>query len=179
MAGTAGGPAPYPPPHPARPRRPRIAHARVWEVAIGAATAVVVLLLVLVGSGLLVRSSASAASVTVTEVQWVIQQGTGPTGHGWFGPSYVNVTANDGLPVTVASGGHLTVSLILSDLDVKNHTIARAVATAPFTVTGTTPSLPALVSSGEDDWDLAVTVTVPTVSSSTNATLIITLATTS
>jgi len=139
----------------------------MWELAIGAGTGVIVVLLVLIGSGILVRPSSSGTTVTVDEVEWVILQGTTRGGFGWFGPSYINVTAADGLPATVASGGTLTLSVILANVDSSNHTVSMVTVSPAFRVAGTTPHLPASVVSGADNWDLAVTLVAPSVSSDT------------
>ncbi|HXQ49443.1 MAG TPA: hypothetical protein VN842_06710 [Thermoplasmata archaeon] len=147
----------------------------MWELAIGAVAGVVVVLLVLIGSGILVRPSTATPTVTVTEVQWVLLQGTTRDGFGWFGPSYINVTDADGLPVTVASGWTLTLSVILANLDSSNHTISLVTPSPPFVVDHTTPALPSAVDSGEDDWDLGVTVTAPSVSVDSSYVLVLTL----
>jgi hypothetical protein len=159
-----------------RPRvRHRLTRHQLWEIGIGAAAGVVVVLLILVGSGILVRPSSTAPTVTVIEVQWTILQGETRGGFGWFGPSYVNVTSADGLPVTIGSGESLTMSIILANLDSANHTVSMVTAHPPFSVVRTTPALPSRVDSGEDDWDLAVTVVAPTVTSDTSYTLDLTI----
>ncbi len=110
------------------------------------------------------------------EVEWVILQGTTHGGFGWFGPSYINVTDADGLPTTIPSGGTLTLSVILANVDSSNHTVSMVTASPAFSVAGTTPHFPASVASGADDWDLAVTLVAPSVSSDTTyATVIVTV----
>jgi len=146
---------------------------RMWELGIGAAAGVVVVLLVLIGSGILVRPSSAPPTLTLEGVQWVILQGTTRDGFGWFGPSTINVTGADGLPVTVLSGGTLTLSVILANLDSANHTVSKVTASSFFRVTGTTPGLPASVDSGEDDWDLGVMLTASSVPNDTTVTQLV------
>jgi len=145
---------------------PRPRRARLWTIAVLAATIVVAALLVLIALGILVLSAPATPTVTVTGVEWHIDQGTTSRGIGWFGPSEINTTPYDGFPVSIASGHTFNVVLKLSDLDSVNHSIYSLIVGAPFTFSSSSPRLPALVSSGEDDWSMVVTVTVPTVSSS-------------
>lgn len=151
--------------------KPRFSRRRAVEIAVGVVTGIVVVLLVLIGIGVLVLPSSGPASVTVTEVQWTIHQGTTGLGYGWFGPSTVNVTDADGLPLAVASGTTFSLSLVLSNIDTSNHTIESVSAAGPFRVVGTSPGLPSTVPSGSDDWSLFVTVAAPAVSSGVSYTV--------
>jgi hypothetical protein len=155
-----------------RPRR-RLSRHSVWWIAIGAAAAVVLILLALILRGYLVIPSVSPAQVTITDVVWKIQEGNNSFGLGWFGPSTVDAT--NGLPIEVKSGGTFTVVLVLTSFDVANHTIHTVLASSPFTVAYTSPSLPAVVLSGEDDFALSVKVGAPSVTSDTSYQLVLTI----
>jgi hypothetical protein len=145
--------------------RRRWTRTRLLELLVAFATGVVIVLLVLIGTGILVLPSSSSATVTITAAQWHLEQGTTKFGFGWFGPDVINSTEADGLPIQVASGATFQLALTLSNLDSVNHTIYSVTAGSPFQVTGSTPHLPALVLSGADDWNLAVTIAVPSVAS--------------
>ncbi|HYA57425.1 MAG TPA: hypothetical protein VEH57_03050 [Thermoplasmata archaeon] len=148
---------------------------RLWVALVGVVVAVAVVLLVLVGTGILVLFPAAHPTVTVTGAEWEIQQGLSKLGRGWFGPSPVYQNGTNGFPVTVASGGKFPGVLVLSDLDVRNHTINATVAQLPFSVACTSPGLPAMVVSGQDNWVLDVTFTAPTVTSSETLYLVVTV----
>jgi hypothetical protein len=146
-----------------------------WELLLGGATGFVALLIALVATGVLVLPPPAPATVTIVGVDWTIEEGTTSLGYGWFGPNEINLTETDGLPFDVASAGSFVLVLALSNLDSVNHTIHSTTAVPPFHVTGTTPALPRIVLSGEDDWFLRVSLDAPTVSSSQSYTVALTL----
>ncbi len=146
-----------------------------WELLLGAATVFVAVLIALVATGVFVLPPPAVATVTIVGVDWTIEEGTTSLGYGWFGPNEVNLSETDGLPFEVASGGTFVLVMALSNLDSVNHTIRSATAVPPFNVTGTTPALPRIVLSGEDDWFLRVALDAPTVSSSQSFTVELTL----
>jgi len=139
----------------------RLTRPRLLELLVAFATGIVIVLLVLIGTGTLVLPAASGAKVTIAAAQWHIEQGTTKSGFGWFGPNEINATEADGLPIEVAPGGTFQLVLTLSNLDSVNHTIYSVSAASPFGVVSSVPRLPTLVISGADDWNLAVTVSVP------------------
>jgi len=153
----------------------RFTRTRILEILIGIAAGAVVILLVGIGSGVLTLPSSSPPSVTVDAAQWNILQGTTRGGFGWFGPSTINITDKDGLPIEVASGGTFSLSLSLSNLDSSNHTLFSVEASSPFRTVSTVPTLPRTVPSGEDDWSFTVTLAAPTVSTNTAFTVVLTV----
>jgi hypothetical protein len=158
---------------PASPRPPRSRRrSRILTLAIIAVAIFVVILLVLIGLGVLVLPGPSKPTVTITHIQWTIQQGT-TNGHGWFGNNSINQTEQDGvLPVSVASGGRFTVSIIL--LATSNHTMYSASANNSFVVSGCDPILPT-TPMGVDDFKLTVSLVAPSVSGDTTTVLGLTL----
>lgn len=135
-------------------------------------SAFVVVLLILIGLGTLVLPGPAKPTVTITEVQWTIEQGKDSNGHGWFGNSTINETNEDGLPAQIPSGGVFTVQVTL--LATSNKTIFTATANSPFSVASTIPTLPT-TPVGVDDFVFHVTVNAPNVSSDASYVLMITL----
>ncbi len=121
-----------------------------------------ILLVALIGLGTLRLPSAPPSSVTVSQVDWTILEGTTSTGHGWFGPGSFNSTVSDGFPLTVAAGGSFVVAWAPVNLDVSPHTVSYASVNAPFTVDGTAPGLPCTVPVGDDPTPFGFTIGVPT-----------------
>lgn len=155
----------------------RLTRRRFWQLAIGVATVVVVGLLVMIGLGVLVLPSTAPEKITISEVHWTIIQGTTSTGFGWFGPSERIANNSSGLPLRVTLGHSFTVLLPLTDLDSVNHTIQTVTVVSPFNVMGTSPSVPALVISGMDDFLISVTLGTSGASGDQSYTVQITLGT--
>jgi hypothetical protein len=153
----------------------RLGRSGLLKVLIVIASIVVCALVAMVGLGVLVLPTHSSPTVTVRWALFKIQQGTDKFGHGWFGPDEVNETNWSGFPIQVASGSQFEVVLSISNLDTVNHTIYSAVAAPPFSVAGSSPGLPKLVLSGEDDWQIGVYVDAPSVGSDATYGLTITL----
>ena len=137
-----------------------------WLIVDGVAAAVVVTLLVLIGLHVLVLPSRADPTVTVTSTTLYIQEGNDSFGWGWFGNSTRTFGVNDGYPFHVPSGGTFGLAFLLPIEDSVNHTALSIGAALPFRVIGSTPTLPAPVTVGDDDWQLSVVVQVPSVSDS-------------
>lgn len=147
----------------------------VWTALFAVALAVLVFLLVLIGVGYLrlPSTSSTGAQVTVTAVDWTIEQGTNGHGIGWFGKSQFNYTGATGwFPPTFAAGSELQVSWSISNFDTVNHTVYTVTAGAPFSVARTLPVLPMNVNVGDDGNTLGVWVTT---SSSTSGSYVLDL----
>ena len=157
--------------------RLRLTRRHFWPLAIAVATVVVVALLILIGFGVLVLPSSSPDRITITEVQWTIEQGTTSAGFGWFGPSQRIASNTSGLPVRIALGDKFTMPLSLSDLDSVNHTIQTVSVVSPFSLDRTVPALPAKVISGMDDYVFSVTLGTADASAGHSYTVYITLST--
>lgn len=138
--------------------RLRLTRRHFWQLAIGVATVVVVVLLVMIGLGVLVLPSTPPSTITITKVVWTIQQGETSSGIGWFGPNERIANNSSGLPLRVTLGHSFTVLLPLTDLDSVNHTIQTVSVVSPFALVSTSPSVPALVISGMDDFLISVTL---------------------
>jgi len=96
-----------------------------------------------------------AADVTVTGFNWTFEEGnvsSGPhVGLPWFSQTGDNDSgAANGFPVSVPSGGTLTVSIFLNNWDNISHTIVGVHLHAPFFVVSSTPQPPATVTADED-----------------------------
>lgn len=162
---------PQPPTTRAGFRRRWLTRPRLLRIGIIGMAAFVVILLVLIGLGILVLPS-NPVKVTITAVQWRIDQGTNPDGDGWFGPSWLNETDIDGLPFQVASGG--TFTEVISLLATGNHTLYSASTQSPFQISACRPTLPT-TPVGVDDFNFSVTLVAPSVSTGSSYTLYLTL----
>lgn len=132
-----------------------------WAVIAAAVLVAALLTLVAVGE-LRISSSPSAGTLTVSEVQWTILQGTIiNSSTGWFGPSTFNYTNASGFPLQVAAGSQFIVPLVLSDLGGQSHPMCSALASSPFSVVATHPTLPVKVPAGEDDAGFSFTIQTP------------------
>ena len=146
-----------------------------WTIAVGIAAVLLVVLLSLIALGVLVLPGGSGpAPVTVTAVDFTLQQGTlsRPCGNasepGWFGASTFMYTGVAGNPfVVVAPGGSFSVPLELENYDNNPHTLYSVQADAPFTVTSTSPTLPANLYACQDDALLEIYFTAPTTAGAT------------
>jgi hypothetical protein len=167
-------PAASPSPEPGPRRFRRLTRRQwVWTALFAVALAVLVFLLVLVGVGYLrlPSSSSSKPSVTVTAVDWTVEQGTNGHGVGWFGKNQFNYTGATGwFPPTFAAGSQLQVSWSISNFDNVNHTIYSVSVGAPFSLDHTLPVLPMTVFVGDDGNTLGIWVTT---SSSTSGSYVL------
>lgn len=140
---------------------------RLWAVLFTVAIAVLVLLLVLIGVGYLRLPSSSPAMVTVSEIEWTIEQGSTSDGQGWFGPSHVNDTANQGAPYYYTAGTTFQLSWSAFNRDTANHTVYSVSTLAPFSFVGAHPTLPATVPGGDDSFGFAFDFSTPSSTSGT------------
>jgi len=145
---------------------------RVLNVAVVIAAVVVALIVLLIVLGYLVLPTSPSGEVTLYGVHWEVQQGTTSGGQGWFGPSQFNYSFSEGYPVEVTPGGTVSIPWAFSNYDAVNHTVLTILVGAPYTLVGTSPSLPAVVPSGTDDAFLSVTVQAPS-SPGLNTTLVL------
>jgi hypothetical protein len=104
------------------------------------------------------------SDVTVTGFNWSFEEGTVSTGaHAglpWFGQTADNDSGTvNGFPLSVPSGGTLTVAIYLLNWDNVSHTIVEVHLHAPFFVLSSTPPPPATVTPGSDEY-YQVTVSV-------------------
>src|SRR5271170_1589778 len=133
----------------------------LWTVLLTVATAVLALLLILIGVGYLrlPTTAASSTTITVTEVRWTIEQGTIPTGEGWFGEGEFNYTSADGwISPTFASGSSFSVDWTIVNFDRVNHTIFSVTVNSPFLLVGTHYPLPMNVVVGDNSRPLGLTI---------------------
>jgi len=121
--------------------------------------AAVIVLLVSFGLGWI---SLPGSQLTISSVHWTVEQGTTPSGSGWFGPSEFNFTAANGYPKQVAAGGQFTVTWLFENFDSANHTIYSILAGSPFIIRSASPTLPALIPGGSDSAEIQLTVGTPT-----------------
>jgi hypothetical protein len=141
----------------------KLKRSQLWTIAVGVAAVILATFLALIAFGVLVLPGASPpAPVRVTQVEFTLDQGTNASGRGWFGPSTFNYTGiGYGFPYVVAPGGNFSIPLILENFDTVPHTVYSASASAPFTLTGTSPALPAEVRALQDDAGLQLFVKAP------------------
>ena len=144
----------------------RLTRKQGWIIVDGIAVAVVVALLVLIGLHVLVLPPTSDPTVTVTSVTLNIAEGNDSFGWGWLGNSTRTLGVNEGFPIHVVSAGTFALAFLLPIEDKYNHTAVSLSAAPPFHVVRTTPTLPAQVTVGDDDWQLTVVIQVPSVSDS-------------
>jgi hypothetical protein len=117
--------------------------------------------------GYLSLSPKPAAEVTVTGFNWTFEEGTVSSGaHAgipWFGQSGENDSGSaNGFPISVPSGGTLTVSVFLNNWDNVSHTIVGVHLHAPLFVVSSAPPPPATVTSNEDlYYEVTVSVQAP------------------
>ena len=144
----------------------RLTRTQGWILVDGLAVAFVVALLDLIGLNVLVLTSTPDTTVTVKSVTLNIAEGNDSFGWGWLGNSTRTLGVNEGFPIQVVSAGTFALAFLLPIEDRYNHTAVSISAAPPFQVTRTTPSLPAQVTVGDDDWQLTVVIEVPAVSHS-------------
>lgn len=134
---------------------------RLLTFAISAVAIVVVVLVVMIGTGVLVLPSKDPARVTISMVQLQIEQGTNPSGVGWFGMSTINYTSAEGYPIQVALGGTWSVAYTFFNLDDRPHNITMVTPSPQeyFSIEGTVPALPYAIGAGEDG-AISIIVTV-------------------
>lgn len=132
----------------------------LW-LGVGAVAIVLVVLVTLVAAGVLVLKPSTSATITVSEVELHILQGSLAGGGGWFGPSFINYTAAEGYPIQVAVGGSWSVSWMFDNLDNANHTVYTVGPTPPFTIAASSPALPHTVAAGADRALITFTLGVP------------------
>ncbi len=140
----------------------------IWTALLVVAVGVLVLLLGLIGVGYLRLPTAPAATVTISEIQWTIQEGTTASGVGWFGPSHVNDTANSGLPLSFAAGTTFRLAWGANNRDNVSHTVYSVTATSPpFSWVSSTPALPSTVPIGDDSFGFSFYFSTPSSASGT------------
>lgn len=131
-----------------------------WGVLLAAVAGILIVLLVLIGLGYLVLPGPAPPNVTVTEVSWTLFQGTSH-GHGWFGSSTFNYTANDGYPATFPAGYTFTVAWSPVNFDSVSHTVYTVAVSAPFELVSSHPALPYAVAPGDDSGNFSFYITTP------------------
>ena len=134
----------------------------VWGILYTIAIGVVVLLLILIGVGYLRLPPKTGPSVTISEVEWTVAQGTNSYGQTWFGKSQFNYTPAAGwVPPSFAAGGQLLVTWQVVNYDITSHTICSVTVSSPFILSGTQEPLPMTINPGDDGGALGVWVTTP------------------
>jgi hypothetical protein len=121
----------------------------LWTALFAIAIGVLVFLVVLIGIGYLRLPAASPGTVTISEIQWNIEQGTTGSGQGWFGPSQVN-DSKPPLPLSYAAGSTFQISWSAFNRDNVAHTVYTVSTLPPFQYVGSTPSLAYTVPAGDD-----------------------------
>jgi hypothetical protein len=161
-----------------RRRRRLTRRQQLWTALFAVALGVLVFLLVLIGIGELRLPGAATPNVTVTEVQWTIEQGTTGHGVGWFGKGLFNYTTATGWAApTFAAGTELKVVWDVQNFDSVPHNITGVSVGQPFTVdTARSSALPLAVNIGDEGAILTVWVTT---SSSTSGAFVLTITVTS
>jgi hypothetical protein len=131
----------------------KVKRRHIWTIVVAIATIVLLVLLSLIALGYFVLPGAAPpAPVKVSQIDFTLDQGTNASGYGWFGPNTFTYTGiANGYPYSVAAGAAFTVPLILENYDDNPHDIYSIQVEAPFTLTGTTPILPATVAALQDD----------------------------
>jgi hypothetical protein len=141
-------------------RRQSLRRWITWAVI--AAAIVVAVLVALVAGGVLVLFSNSPTPVTISSVHLVIQEDNTSSGVGWFGPWSINYTQAEGFPIQVAPGN--TFSIVWENVinfDSVPHSIYRVTSSPPFTIASTLPALAHTVPQDSGDFNLAISVGVP------------------
>ena len=122
------------------PRRRSRRRARLLWTLVAAVAGLVVLLVALVGFGYLRLPSAPPPSVTVSQVDWTVLEGTTSSGVGWFGNSSFNYSLAEGFPLTVAAGSSFSVVWTTMNWDISPHTVSYVAVSSPFTLDRSTPA---------------------------------------
>lgn len=135
----------------------------LWSALFAIAAGVLVVLLVLIGFGYLALPKSPPPSVTVSEVQWTIQQGTTPGGGGWFGPSHFNYSLNAEFPLTVSAGTSFRLAWTPENFDTTAHTVYSLSVSVPFewNSQSSRPPLPDTVPSGDDGGQFSFVIITP------------------
>ena len=135
---------------------------RFLGILIIIAAVVVAALLVLVALGILALPQSSKPTLTVLGGgRWFVQ-GTNSAGGGWFGPSYINFSKTAlGFPINVTVGGSFTLAIAISNFDTSPHELYSATTNSPFSVDGTSPTLPWPIPAGQDNGIFRFTIGVP------------------
>lgn len=135
----------------------------VWAGLYAVVTTVLVVVLVLIALGdlRLATSSSSGPSVTVSAVDWTVEQGTiASENQGWFGPSQFNYTPAHGwVPPTYPTGEKFLVTWQITNYDNASHVIYAVSVDSPFTCVGTQFPLPMTVVVGDEGGTMGVWVT--------------------
>jgi hypothetical protein len=144
-----------------RRRRRLSRRERVWTALFAVALGVLIFLLVLIGIGYLRLPQAAGATVTVTAVDWTIEQGTNGHGTGWFGKGLFNYTNATGWrSPSFAAGTSLEVVWTVQNFDTTVHNLTGVSVGSPFqTVAGKGSPLPLRVNIGDDGGTLVLWVT--------------------
>ncbi len=143
------------------PRRRSRRRARFLWTLVAVVAGLVVLLGALVGVGYLRLPSAPPPSVTVSQVDWTVLEGTTSKGVGWFGSSSFNYSLAEGFPLTVTAGSSFSVVWTTMNWDTAPHTVSSVSVSSPFTLDRSTPGVPITAAAGEDDVGFSFTVGVP------------------
>ncbi len=143
------------------PRRRSRRRARFLWSLVAAVAGLVVLLVALVGFGYLRLPSAPPPSVTVSQVDWTVLEGTTSTGIGWFGNSSFNYTLAEGFPLAVTAGSSFSVVWTTMNWDSSPHTVSYVAVSSPFTLERSTPGVPITAAAGDDDVGFSFTIGVP------------------
>jgi len=143
---------------------------RVIGWAVVAVAIFVVILVALVAGGVLVLFSNSPPPVTISSVHLIIQEGNTTSGVPWFGPWSINYTSAEGFPLQVAPGNTFTIVWAnVINFDSMPHTMYKVNPSSPFTIASTLPALPHTVPQDSTDFNLAISVGVPSTGGSTYA----------
>jgi len=134
----------------------------IWAVLFVIVTAVLVSLLVLIGLGYLTLPKSAPGSVTVSEVQFTVVQGTTSGGSGWFGPSTFTYGNNAGFPRTETVGQSFGLPWAPQNFDSTPHTIYTvSVGNPGFCLSTSHPALPDSVPPGDDGGEFEFSIGVP------------------
>jgi hypothetical protein len=141
----------------------RLRRRTLWTIAVGVAATVLVVLLILIAAGVLVvPGTASPSPVSVSSVQFTIEQGTNKSGNGWFGPNTITYTGlANGYPFRVAPGDGFSVPITFENYDSAPHTLYNITVQPPFAFAGSSPTLPQTLRAYQDDAYLLIDVTAP------------------
>jgi hypothetical protein len=142
----------------------------VWALLFLVVTVVLVALLVLIGLGYLTLPKSTPGSVTISEVQFTIVQGTTPAGAGWFGPSTFTYEKNAGFPRSETVGQSFGLPWAPQNFDTTSHTIYTVnVGNSGYCVASAHPALPASVPPGDDGGQFEFQISIPSGASGTIA----------
>lgn len=140
---------------------------RGWflKTLIAVAAAVVVVLVGLIAAGVLVLPLAPPTTVTISEVQWTVLEGTTAQGYGWFGNSSFTWDHRNGFPLTLSPGSSFQLPWTTANMDGVNHTIYSVSVNPPFRLVSTWPTVPVVAPGGEDSVVFEFQISVPSTAS--------------